>query len=660
MKYLILISVLISLVACTYTERITDGKTAYDRKQYSVAIPMLEKEYEKAKELNDRAEKAYLLGESYRHINETQPAADWYQKAQKNRYGKDTDLKYAQMLLQLQDYDAAKKAFRSAGRYAGDASLYREQMYACDAAQKWLKISSKSLYKVTSLPSNNQANDFSPIIYQKDKIIISSDRASVTEDKAYKWTGKNFFDLYLLDTKSNSIELFEADFNKDYHQGILAFNADKTEVYFTQCGSNKQVEVDYCQILYSQKTAEGWSAPEVVELGDAAQNYIHPVLSEDGNLMIFATTNNEGFGGYDLYYSIRISGQKNEWSKPLNMGSAINSKGNDVFPFLDKDTLYFASNGHAGMGGLDLFRAEKKAKRWQQPQNMKAPINSGGDDFGLVIDHLTDRPDSIVQLGYFSSNRVGGKGNDDIYKFEKQTPPPPDTTILDTPIIVFSIQLEGLVKEKILEQKDNPNSKVMGYQNLMGASIQIHSSDTVFTVGSDIDGTFYTTLKQGLDYDFRVTKKGYFTETATLTTKGIVLNSANPDTTLGIEFVLHKIFTNQEIVLENIYYDLDKAVIRNDAKPTLDSLVRILKKNPTLNIQLASHTDCQGKTSYNQKLSQRRAEAAVLYLIQNDIAADRLTAKGYGESKLAENCKCSDCSPEQHQKNRRTTFLILE
>jgi outer membrane protein OmpA-like peptidoglycan-associated protein/tetratricopeptide (TPR) repeat protein len=653
--------IIVSLTACTYTERIKDGKTAYARKQFNVAIPMLEDEFNKAKDSQAKGETAYMLGEAYRRTHQTQSASDWYKRAQTQRYGKDTDIKYARMLQQLQDYDEARRAFQSAGRYTGDVRLYQEEMIACQKAKKWLSETDKNLYKVESLGTNNAATDFSPVLYNADQLIITSDRAESEGTENYKWTGEKFFDLYLLNINAETVERFEAPFNQSFHQGAPSFGKDQKTVFFTQCGSEEKVAVDYCKIMFSQKNGETWSEPEAIDLGNDAQNYIHPILSEDGKMLIFACNKEEGFGGYDLYYSIKIGGDDEaKWSVPVNLGNKINTDGNEVFPFLDKDTLYFSSDGHIGMGGLDIFRTEKKAHKWQIPQNLKAPMNSGGDDFGFILDRLNPLPEEIIQQGYFSSNRIGGLGSDDIYKFQQQIPPPPDTLILvDSPQIMLAINLEGLVKEKIFKEAGNPNSGLSGYENLMGASVRVSTKDTAFTIGSDVDGTFFILLDTATDYSLKATKPGYFTQVASVSTKGIVLNEAHPDTTLSVEMIMEKIFTNQEIVLENIYYDLDKSFIREDAKPALNELIVILQRNPTINIQLSSHTDCQGGTGYNEKLSQRRADAAVQYLIQNSINPERLTSKGYGESLLAVTCKCSDCSEDEHQKNRRTTFLVL-
>lgn len=647
---------LLQITACTYTERIRDGKTAFARKQFSVAIPMLEKEFAKADDSNQKGAIAYMLGESYRRTQQPQSASDWYKRAQTQRYGKDTDLKHAQMLQQLEDYDAAKQAYRSAGRYAGNARLYQEQMIACDKAKRWKKEADNNPYKVTIATLNNNANDFSPVYYDNNNILVSSDRANSEGNDAYKWTGEPFFDLYLWNFAEETVTPFEAPFNNEFHQGTPSFNQDRTLALFTECGSNEKIAVDYCRIMMSQKEGSNWLPAQVIDLGSSDNNYLHPVLSPDGRRLYFACNKEGGFGGYDLYVSSRIGEETDiTWSSPINMGNKINTQGNEVFPFLaTEDTLYFASDGHQGMGGLDIFRAVEYGERWQQPQNLEAPMNSGSDDFGLIVQQMPQGE----QTGFFTSRRFADEKGDNIFSFA-YTPPKDTIPVIDTPLLVLKIDLEGIVKEKIFNDPTNPNSGVESLAPLMGASVQISSADTAFTLGSDIDGTFYAVLDTNTVYYFKASKSGYFITLDTLSTVGIVLNEQHPDTTLSKELVLEKIFTNQEIVLDDIYYDLDKAFIRDDAKPTLNQLVDLLKRNPSINIQLSSHTDCQGGTGYNEKLSQRRAESAVQYLIQNGIDPVRLTARGYGESALAIACRCSDCTDNEHQQNRRTTFLVL-
>ena len=297
------------------------------------------------------------------------------------------------------------------------------------------------------------------------------------------------------------------------------------------------------------------------------------------------------------------------------------------------------------MGGLDIFKSFKKAGRWQEATNLKAPINSGGDDFSFIIKN--QMVDSVQQqMGYFSSNREGGQGGDDIYAFTYTAPAPIEE---DTIIPTFKITLEGYVFQLDKSTKTP----------LMGSSIDITTNDTSFTIGSDVDGSFFADLSSQKKYELNVTKKGFFNDGKTVSTMNINIDSLKKDTVIYIEFVLEKIQLNQEIVLENIYYDLDESFIRDDAKPTLDTLVLLLKKNPSIQIELGSHTDCRGSNTYNQNLSQRRAQAAVDYLIQQGINTTRLQAKGYGESKPTNLCKCSDCDEDQHQQNRRTSFQVI-
>lgn len=653
--------VMLALVSgCTYEMQIKDGASAYERKQFAVAIPMLKKEFQKSKDSGEKGKLAYMLAESYRRTNDPASAADWYNQAAQLRYYSDAAIQYPRMLQQMQQYDDAARAYQSAGRADGDVNKYREFSIACKKAKEWLAKADSNDYKIKSLDFNTPDTDFSPVLLEKDQLLFSSDRKDSEGKDVYKWTGDKFFDLYTVDIKNNTVNRWETPFNKDFHQGTICFNADKTEAYFTQCGSKTKGETDYCQIWRVKKNGDTWGMPEVMDFGAKDYNFVHPQIVRGGSMMIVASDNPAGYGGYDLYFSLWVEGEK-RWTTPKNMGSTINTKGNEVFPFMDADTLYFSSDGHPGMGGLDLFRVDKFYDRWQNLQNLKAPMNSGGDDFGLIMNSEAEKPDSVLQMGYFTSNRMGGKGSDDIYRFTREIPKIiPAPIPVDTPKIVFRLRLEGIVKETVYKIPGNPNSGIADARGLMGASVRVSTEDTVFSLSAEPDGTFLLELNRETDYTFLASKQGYFNQQKGLTTKGIVLTEEEPEKVLTIELLLDKIFTGQEIVLENIYYDYDKDNIRDDAKPTLDSLTQILIQNPDIRIQLSSHTDCRGTDSYNEDLSQRRAESAVRYLLQKGIVQERLQAKGYGESKPAADCRCSQCTEEQHQENRRTTFMVLE
>jgi outer membrane protein OmpA-like peptidoglycan-associated protein/tetratricopeptide (TPR) repeat protein len=659
-KFLAVI-LLIVAVSCTYTEKIKDGQTAYDRKQFSVAIPMLSNEYKKAKTPQEKGKKAYQIAESYRRTNQYEEAAKWFEKATAERFSADSPLKQAQMLQQAEKYDEAITAYRTAGRDAGNADKFLEQIAACRTAKQWAIESKDNEYSLETLPINNNATDFSPIVMSKDQVIFSSDRAESEGKNKYRWTGQKFFDLYSWDRTTDSIKRFIApQINPKFHQGNLVYSKDGNKLFYTQCGSEDQKEIEFCKIMFSEKKGDIWTEPKALNLGPNNFNYMHPCIDAEGKWLIFATNDKQGFGGYDLYISLWVPTEK-RWSEARNLGAAINTKGNEVFPFLDLDTLYYSSDGLPGMGGLDIFKAPKVYERWKDPVNLKAPLNSGGDDFGLVTDPFANLKDSIQQIGFICSNRKGSKGSDDIYRYSKKIPKKIEIpVVVDTPKIVYRLDFEGIAKEKILAQPGNPNSEVTGFKNLMGVTIRFNSSDTAWAVGSESDGSFTAVLKPGKMYYLQNTKDGYMSSFDTISTLDIVLTDSNPIQVIKKEVFLTPIYRGKEIVLKDVKFDFNKWDIRPDAAAELDRLVILLKQNPELNILMTSHTDCRGTDRDNMLLSQRRAESTMRYLITKGIPEGRLQARGFGETTPAAQCACTTCTEDQHQENRRTSFVILE
>ena len=291
-------------------------------------------------------------------------------------------------------------------------------------------------------------------------------------------------------------------------------------------------------------------------------------------------------------------------------------------------------------------------------------LNSGADDFAFTPTPASARPAGLLKSGFFSSNRSGesAKGGDDIYRFEQRVPPlkPVKVDTMPAKVAAYKMILEGYVLEKIYEAPDDPNSKVLGRKPLEGAAVKAEfgAKKQMFSVAAD--GYFRLELTDNMDYTFYATQNGYLANSTKFSTRGIAKDPASPVQTFEVEIVLDKIFRDREIVLENIYYDYDKWDIRPDAEPTLNRLAEVLRQNPGVRIQLGSHTDCRGNDSYNQELSQRRAQSAVNYLISNGIVSDRLTAMGYGERQPAAPCACARCTEAEHQTNRRTTFKIVE
>ncbi len=650
------------IVSCTFVQKIKDGTTAFERKQYSVAIPMLKSDHKKAKSRVEKGKIAYLVAESYTNLNENKNAIEWYLTSYEDGYGVDALKGYAFGLKQNEQYKEAMEAFKNLGLEIGSPYEYRREITACKIAADWADANKSLDYTVNIADFNTAKSDYSPTIYQDDFLVITSDRSASVGDETYNWTGSNFSDLFIVNTQSNSVESFEAPINTKDNEGTVSFTEDYTEMYFTRCANSDKYADSFCFIMKSTYDNGSWSVPEAIKLFEETNvNYGDPAISKDGSTLYFSANHPDGWGGHDIYVSER---EPDGWSVPKLLSRTINTLGNERFPFIDEDTMYFSSDYLPGMGGLDIFRSYKiDNKAWSPAHNLKAPVNSGSDDFSYVVDPRAQKDKDILQIGYFTSTRENGKGGDDIYQFIKRVPPPPppiDTAAPPPPPIVYKMILEGYILEKIYENKDNPNSRVLGRKPLNEALVNISfgaKSETV-TVGDD--GFFTIVLEEEMDYNFAASKAEYLNNSTTFTSKGIGKDPSNPVTTYTVEIVLDKIFKNKEITLENIYYDYEKWDIRSDAQPTLDELAGILVANPQIRIQLASHTDCRGGTSYNENLSQKRAQSAVNYLISKGIPEDRLTAKGYGENSLAIDCACTRCSEEEHQANRRTTFLILE
>lgn len=659
---LILLGVSLFLSSCSYTQKVKTGDVAYEVKQYAVAVDLLQKEYNRAKTRREKGEIAWYLAESYKELNQRDKAIDWYLRAYDNQYGVDALKEYAFALKAAERYEEAIQAFKDLGLEIGSPYEYRREIQACEIAAGWKNIE-ESDYTVEVMDFNSGFSDYSPVVYGDNQLVFTSDRKLSVGEETYNWTGNDFSDLFVIDLDTRTVNSFDNAINTEDNEGTVTFNPSYTEMYFTRCFGPKK-EDSYCKIMYSRKEGEHWTAPQVLPFIQANINYGHPALSSDGRRLYFAAKDLEGMGigGYDLFVSVRSG---DEWGEPVPLNRTINTIGNEKFPFVDADTLYFASDFHTGMGGLDIFRSYILPNgNWSVPYNLKPPINSGGDDFGLVIDRFAKLDPGIMQSGYFTSTRETGIGNDDIYRFERRIPPPEPVkdTLPEVEEVAYKIILNGYVLEKIFEEPNDPNSKVLGRKPLDGAKViaKLTAGKELqnFTVGED--GLFTMELEVNQDYTFIASMEGYLNNAATFSTKGLGLDPEIPVQTYEIEIVLDKIFLNKEIVLENIYYDFDKWDIREDAQPTLNELAENLRLNPDIRIQLASHTDCRGSTRYNEDLSQKRAQSAVDYLIGRGIDPLRLVAKGFGESQPAVDCLCARCTEEEHQENRRTTFAIIE
>ena len=664
MKKILFITLSFSLfytIGCTYLIKIKDGKTAYERKQYAVAANFLQKEYAKGKSNIEKGKIAFLLGESYRQLRNDSKAIQWYKTAYDNGAGVDALREQAFGLKRQEQYKEAAEAFKQLGIEIGSPYEYRREITACTVAQGWKDDEKYSGYKVEESAFNSPNADYAPAIFEEGRVVITSDRQSSTGEATYGWTGNRFADLFLID--NNTAKNFDNSLNTAFNEAAATFTGDFSEMFFIRSGG-EQADEQFTKIFYTKKISGTWTTPEVLPFCKDKINYSTPSVSKDGRTLYFAANDPEGWGGLDIYTCNKSS---DGFTDPKILGRTLNTTGNEAYPFIDNDTLYFASDYHTGLGGWDIFKSYKlKDNNWSNPQNLKTPINSGADDFGFVVDNQSALKEGVLQQGYLTSNRLGGKGNDDVYRFERFTPPPrPVVVKVDTPkpaTIIYKNILDIIILEKIFASQDNPNSPIIGRKPLAEAKIMVsvNGKKREVVLQANTEGVASIELDDNADYNFVGNKDGYLNNQTKFTSKGLGKDPSNPIQKFEVEIVLDKIFTNKEITLDNIYYDYTKWDIRSDAEPTLNKLAETLTQNPKVKIQLSSHTDCRGNDDFNATLSQKRAESAVNYLISKGIEPTRLVAKGYGESQPAASCACNKCTESEHQANRRTTFKVLE
>jgi outer membrane protein OmpA-like peptidoglycan-associated protein len=460
-------------------------------------------------------------------------------------------------------------------------------------------------------------------------------------EKRYGWTGAYYLDLFYApwaneDGKDaltpGSPSLYAAGLSQPYHDGPASFSEDFNTVYFTRV-TRKAGELDSTRYytnklkIYSSKKEDenSWSDPEPFYLNSDDYSVGHPALTEDGKTLYFVSDMPGGFGGTDIY---RVEQTDEGWGPAENLGETINTFGNEMFPYLHEDkVLYFSSNGLPGLGSLDVFKSNiDDDGTFSKPENLKAPVNSPADDFGIVIN-----PNG--KEGMISSNRAGGVGEDDIYLI----------TIRER--LPDSVLIAGYVKDKeSLEVLSNSTVFVFNPHN-----------NEVLVLKTDGQGYYEMWAKPGTSYSIKGMKNGFSSDCLNLAIdpKTKIKEIDNRDLLLG------KYQVDQVFRLENIYYDFDKWNIRPDAAAELDKVVTFLNDNPDITVELGSHTDSRGSFKYNERLSDRRATSAVEYIISKGVSDKRITAKGYGEKQLVNRCSDGvECTEAEHQDNRRTEIKI--
>jgi len=651
MKRLLLFIILLTIVAypdVSAQKRKSDrAYAAFAAGEYFDAIDQFKDAYSKTKKAdkNSRTELVFMIAECYRLINDPKNAETWYKLAVKSSFSRpDAQFWLAESIKKNGKHQQAIDEFKKYKQIAPSDARADQAIRSCELALEWIR--NPEAYKVEDLRDiNSRESDFSPAYGRDDfgLIFFTSSRDDAAGTQTHGATGQSYTDIFesRMDKKSKwSTPVPVQAINSEFEDGTPSFSSDFKEIYFTRCEAGKR-EKKGCVIMLSKRSGDSWSEPKNIGILPDSLVAAHPSISPDGSTLYFVSEIAGGSGKKDIWKVTRSG--NGAWSKPENLGPDINTPGDELFPYERSDgTLYFASDGLIGMGGLDIFRAKPQPDGSWTVQNMKPPINSFADDFGITFEGDNER-------GLFSSTRKG-RGNDDLYLFE-------------LPPLKFSVT--GLVKD---EKTGAP---------VTGSLVELIASDgNSLQSETGTGGDFKFALKADVDYIMVASKRGYLKGKDKETTKGQEKSR---------EFMVTILLTpiDNPIELPNILYDFGKWELRPESMVSLDKLVETLIDNPNVTIELMSHTDSRDTEQYNQDLSQRRAQVVVQYLIEKGIEAERLSAKGYGESTpkivdasiSAQNPFLKSGTPlseqyintlgneEQkeiaHQINRRTEFRVL-
>ncbi|WP_439487519.1 OmpA family protein [Algoriphagus sp.] len=590
----------------------------------------------------DNREANQVVAESYRLSNRIENAAPYYQKLIDEEPTFESYYRLGLSLKAQDKNDEAREAFEKAKGYTQDESYLAETQRQLESIR--LAQGLENYWPNHVLANYKDLNtvgpDYAPVISEDFLYFTSGRQAS----GLYPADGSPYTKLFRARAEGLRVDVSGAQALPEFkneeglNQAAIAISPDGNTIIYARGNSTSDKDLPETALFASYFRGGGFTQPIWMPVNeDETWWNSTPAFSPDGNELYFASNRPGGYGGIDLYKATRLA--NSDFGNPVNLGPTINTPGNELFPRPMADgKLFFSSDGHPGYGKLDLFVAEKDESGNQVIKNLGENFNSINDDFALFF---TEYP----KAGFISSNREGGVGDDDIYFFEDKTPKP---KIINVLLNVYTKQRVAGEDDAVLEQ-----TRVVLYDSLNKQA----GGDF-----SNSNGRVRFTLAPDADFSIIASKTGYFSKSITYTTRGktpdvstLVQDVTN--ITLDTTIVLDQLVLDRSIVLENIYYDLDKAEIRPDAAIELDKLVQILKDNPSIRIELSSHTDDRSSDAYNQDLSQRRAQSAVDYIVSQGVSADRLVAKGYGESQLIiENA----ATEEEHQVNRRTEFKVIE
>ncbi len=584
------------LAGCGAEYQLHKAEQSYAIGEYTNAAALYKKAYAAtpAKDKAKRAERAFMLGECYRHINYYSRAQAAYQNAIRYKYSDSTAVRYlADMQLASGKYKEAAKNYSAYLELNPKDKLAANGLESCTLSQEWKKNPTRFTVKKDPI-LNSRMSDYSPM-YGNDnytQLYFTSTRNEAAGDDINGITGMKSCDIFMSEQNEKGVwqkpVVIEAGPNSKDEDGSCSFSSDFQTMYFTRCSMDAELPRP-ARIMQSRRSDATWQeATECQDETDTVFSYAHPAISPDGKWIYFASDMYGGYGGIDLW-RIPADGR---FIGAENLGPDINTAGNEMFPtFRRNGELYFSSNGWPGMGGLDIFMAEQTSDSTWQIHNMQSPVNSYADDFGMTFEGDYTR-------GFFSSNRNDGRGRDNIYSFML-----PETVH----------NLTGWVYEKD------------GYELPDAIVYMVGNEGTNQKINVKTDGSFTVRVTPGASYVLLGTAKGFLNYKQEL-----VADSTEENREYVLQFPLSSI--NRPVLIDNIFYDFDKATLRPESEESLLELVSLLNDNPNVTIELRSHCDYKGADQYNERLSQRRAESVVKFLITNGIAEDRLTAKGYGES----------------------------
>ena len=593
---------------------------------------------------------AFRMAECNRLINNTPRATSAYMNALRYKYPDSiVNLRLGQMYQKSGRYGEAVKYYNDYLLAEPGSVLAFNGVTGCEEAVKWKQ--SPTRYTVKRMDKfNSRRSEFSPMLYGEkyDQLYFASTRAPKgagkdKEETNSAITGQRNNDLFLVKQDENGAWLapveLEDEVNTEFDEGTPSFSKDGNTMYYTYCAQDPEGPRTSEIYISSRSSAKWGKGTRANIVKDSVTALGHPSISPDGKYLYFVSDAVGGYGGKDLF---RARGVGSDFGSMENLGPDINTPGDEMFPYVrDSVTLYFASDGHPGMGGLDIFKATLDSTGKWNVENMKAPINSSGDDFGITFA-------GNKESGFFSSNRNDARGYDHLYSFE---------------LPVITIFIEGIVSDVDENPIEDATVRIVGRDGL---------NEKVL---AKKDGKYRVELERDIRYVMMASARGYLNQNFELKT-----GPEEKNETYIVDFFLSPI--SKPVVIENIFYDFDKATLRPESKKALDEMIKILNDNPNVTIELGAHTDRKGSEQYNERLAQRRAQSVVDYLIAGGIAQDRLEAKGYGESvpkainkRMAKNYDFLNegdvlteefierMTPEQQeiadQINRRTEFKVL-